>query len=305
MRIEDPQYGDSGQARHQNEFTPTAETMHLVEDLEALVNKNADTYLGKSPSEVAVYGLKVGNTKGEVPYVLNRIRREQLLQTGVSPELIDMDLQCIFPLKQRHADPFQLTYHWSNGRSTIVRAREASTVLLTLDADGSTIDAGALDDVDAHRIAAFFEVPEEVLGRSTPQLLDAVRSADSVHVCRKAHTVIDPMTSFTLVHDARIRNDEDNDRHINQELLLEINHFKERSAVQNPYEAYLPPINNYRTMLRFNRTENEDGWKFTGSYKGTLTDGELLGEVTYHSDIAVPSNKALDKALYALAHPAG
>ncbi|UTX51557.1 hypothetical protein KI440_01205 [Candidatus Saccharibacteria bacterium TM7i] len=299
MRIEE-NFGNNAA-----EFTPTPETVYLISDLEELVNKNADKYLHDSSAEIVIQGLKVGNNKGEVPYVLNRIRRELITsQAGRFPELINMDARFTFPLADNSRAPFSLTYNWTEDLHTIVHSQESGTIILTQGKNDATLDSGFLEGVTAPQAANLFEIPQEITGESTAALLEAVASAESVFTRRQATTAVDAFTSFSLVHDAKIRNDENGERHINQELCLEINHDNERGQPDSPNEIYLPPVSTYRTMLRFGRTEGEDGWRFTGSYGGKLSTGELLSEVLYeHPKVAMPSNKALEKALFVLDNP--
>ena len=288
-----------------SEFNPTPETRYLISDLELLVNENAGEYLRDAPSEVRITGYKPFSEKGRTPYGVNRLRQAFPNSSNkILPELIDTDLELTFPTGASATSPLQVTFNWSNNLSSIIRTNDIYNIELTQNRiSGDIVKSKILDNQKASRLFESLELPASIFSDSMRDFINDFSSADSLSVHQSASTVVDPMTYLQVTLNAHLRNDRDGERHADRELCIEVDHLTEHKSthLDNASELYLPPAKTWRTMLRF--TDEDNQWKFSGSYRGNLETGELLTDTVHNAFVAVPGNKTLEKALFALRNP--
>lgn len=287
------------------EFTPTPETKYYISELEQLVNENAGEYLRDTPSEIIITGYKPFSDRGESPYGINRLRQSfPDADNKILPELIDTDLELTFPTGASATSPLQLTFNWSNNLSSVIRTNDMYNMELTLNRiSGDVVKAKMLDNRKTSRLFESLELPQSLFDDSMDAFIKDFSTADSLSIHQSAGTVVDPMTCLQIILNTQLRNDKDGERHIDRELCIEVDHLTEHKNVEpdNPSEIDLPPSKAWRTMLRF--TDENDQWKFSGSYRGDLSTGELLSDTVHNATVAIPGNKTLEKALFALNNP--
>ena len=297
---------ENGQTPDRAEFTPNPETATRIREIEAIITDSAERYLDSAPFYVEIEGLRVDGPDGLVPYGVNRLRRLLSDPTNdLAPELISCDLRFMHPIQDNPDSPFTFQYNWSHDVSNTFHGRPGSHSLLASEnrATGKTLHSAILSPADTNSFLGSLELPDGIFSDSIVPLIQSTDQAHSLHLERRASTVIDPLSSFEINHTSDLRL-VDGERCLTQELLLHIDHFKENMDINlPPGELYFPPSRKHRTTLRFDRTPDEDGWKFAGAYSGALKPDELIGEFTHNPNLIIPGNKILQKALSALSTP--
>lgn len=295
------------------EFIPTPETEYLITDIEELVNLNAEKYLQDAPAFISVVGHQAYDSRGALPYGINRIRQALTMDNNTPrPELTGMDFTFSHPIEKSVGTPLEVRMNWSNDLSTFILADREKTLFMTHNRKNEEVlDAVFLDPEESLQILESTEVINKITGQSLEEVTERFTDTselDQLIVRKIAGTAVDPATTLNLIHESITRNDTDGVQHTSEELRLEVNHAHELASSNN-YDKRNLNVFSRRTMLRFERDQDDLGeatseWKFKGSYRGKLVAGsEITQDTEFISDVAIPADKTLHKALFALSYP--
>lgn len=282
------------------------ETPYLIEDLEDLVNRKAETFLKGSPFRVKATDFRPELISGNEAIGIDRLAFRYL---PPAPKLFSgIDLLVTFPIyineptEKDAENPLNLTLKWSNETQVRLAVVDRRRLLLAEESgdNGRTFHAEQLHPEVFDGYIESLGLPKSFWGNDIKEITRDLYNCPDFSISQSAKTGVDIGTTLEIIHDARLKQDDDDEKQLVQELCINIDHARADIPVI-PGELYLPPQPKYRNMLRFKRADSNDKWKFAGAYHGKLDAGELYDELEQiNPRLGIPSGKVLDKALATL-----
>jgi hypothetical protein len=291
-------------SRYERELEVPPETSYLVEDVEELVNDKYELFLRDEPFRIKASDFRPELITGTIGDGVQMLADTYLPQGQIGRDFIGMDVLMTFPLKSSSENPLNFTIKWSDNtqvrlaivdKRPIVLAEESNTNGRIFTADQIPHDT-MIDYLNS------LGMPESFWGNDVKEITRDLYGSPDMTMTRATKTTVDLQSTMEIVHEARLTHDIDDKKQLIQELCINVDHLSS-DIFTSGNELYLPPQPKFRNMLRFERTADQDGWKFAGAYSGKLGAGELYDElVQIDPKIGIPSSKVLDKALTILSN---
>lgn len=276
------------------------ETSYLIEDVEELVNDRFDSFLESAPFRIKATDFHPELISGE-----QKIGIDELGFTYLPPEpkeFTGIDLLMNFPLKDGGENPINIAIKWSNNTQVRLALVDNRPLLLAEESgdNGRTFHAEQIKPGVMSKYLESLGLPESFWQNDIKAITRDLYNCPDLVMTRSAKTRIDLGSTLEIVHDARLVHDVDDTKQLIQELCINIDHEGKDISV-GLGEMYLPAQPVFRNMLRFERTLNDEAWKYAGAYQGKLGAGELYDELEQVDPrLGIPQSKVLDKALAVL-----
>lgn len=273
------------------------ETPYLIEDIEELINCRIDSFLQDAPFRIKAQDFHPELLSGE-----QEIGIDTLAFTYLPPEpkeFAGIDLLFSFPLRQSAENPLNITLKWSNNTQVRLALVDKRPLLLAEESDenGQTFHAEELHPEVMSSYLSSLGFPDSFWGDDIKDMTRDLYNCPDLSMMRSAKTRVDLATTLEVVHDARLIHDIDDTKQLVQELCINIDHEDTPTSVSGP-EIQLSAQPVFRNMLRFERANDNESWKYAGTYQGKLSAGELYDElVQVDPRLGIPHVKVLDKAL--------
>lgn len=277
-----------------------AETPYLIEDIEELVNDRFDTFLQGSIFHIAATDFHPELISGE-----QNIGIDELAFTYLPPEpkeFTGIDLLMDFPLKDSSENPLNIVLKWSNNTQVRLALVDKRPILLAEESGerGKTFHAEELHPEVMSKYLESLGFPESFWGDDIKAITRDLYNCPDLTMTRSVKTRVDLGSTLEMVHDARLVHDVDDTKQLVQEMCINIDH-ESKDAPVGAHEIHLPTQPIFRNMLRFERTLDNEAWKYAGAYQGKLGAGELYDELEQIDPrLGIPKSKVLDKALSVL-----
>ncbi|MGH7218331.1 MAG: hypothetical protein ACREGE_02725 [Candidatus Microsaccharimonas sp.] len=276
------------------------ETSYLIEDVEELINDRFDSFLENAPFRIKATDFHPELLSGE-----QKIGIDELGFTYLPPEpkeFTGIDLLMNFPLKDSGENPINIAIKWSN--NTQVRlALVANRPILLAEESGDNGRTFHAEQLKPQVMSGYLEslgLPESFWQDDIKAITRDLYNCPDLTMTRSAKTRVDLASTLEIVHDARLVHDIDDTKQLVQELCINIDH-EDKDTLVGPGEIHLSPQPIFRNMLRFERTLDDEAWKYAGTYRGKLGAGELYDELEQlDPHLGIPQSKVLDKALAVL-----
>lgn len=278
------------------------ETPYLIEDLEELINTSFDTVFNDAPFRIKATDFHpelISGKESTGPYLL---AFNHLPPAKVGRELLGLDLLMDFPIKRPGENPLNIAIKWSDSTQIRLAVAGGKNLLLAEESkdNGRTFSAEIVPQEVFEGYIESLGLPDSFWSNDIREVTQDLYNCPDLFLTRSLRSRVDLATSVEFVHDARLVHDIDDTKQLVQELCINIDHDRKDTPVYDN-ELYLPPQPKYRNMLRFERTDDNEAWKFAGAYRGALGAGELYDElVQIDPRLGIPDSKVLDKALAVL-----
>lgn len=281
-----------------NESSIPGETQYLIESLNELVNNTVDEYLDGNTTLFKVSEFHPESINGKPPVGVRRLENNYL--QPFARDFTNIDLTFNFPITSSAENPLNISVNWSDGMRCRLAVVDKLSILLIEDQtdESLTYHSELLDRDSMKSYVNSLGIPDSVWG---PNMRDIVRDLSNdgkLSVTRQASVIVDPFTTIEIVHDAKMLRDDQDDQHLVQELMINIDHLSRNVETNSHNTIQLKTYAAYRNMLRFERNEDGELWEYRGAYSGKLESGQLIDElVQIDPKLGIPDGKLLDKAL--------